>query len=219
MSFTKLTDKIYFVSGIDTDAGKTVATGWLARELMRIGRRVATLKLVQTGAKGVSPDIALHRRIMQCALPEDDDGTTAPEIYTYPASPHLAAEIDKRPINFAHIDEAVQTLAKAYDVLLIEGAGGLMVPLTRHLSTIDYVKVAGWPVLFVGSGKLGAINHAVLSLEALERRRMPLAAFVWNRWFDGADPLIAADGRDYLKTYVSKHAPQALWFDCPVIDL
>ena len=70
----KLSSGIHFVSGIDTDAGKTVCTGWLARELLRCGRRVATMKLVQTGCGDYSPDIRLHRRLMGVTLPEDEEG-------------------------------------------------------------------------------------------------------------------------------------------------
>ena len=62
-----------------------------------------------------------------------------PEIFSYPCSPHLAAEIDKRPIDFDKIERATQTLSERYDAVLLEGAGGLMVPLTRELLTIDYV--------------------------------------------------------------------------------
>ena len=76
----KLSSGIHFVSGIDTDAGKTVCTGWLARELLRCGRRVATMKLVQTGCGDYSPDIRLHRRLMGVTLPEDEEGITAPEL-------------------------------------------------------------------------------------------------------------------------------------------
>ena len=72
----KLSSGIHFVSGIDTDAGKTVCTGWLARELLRCGRRVATMKLVQTGCGDYSPDIRLHRRLMGVTLPEDEEGIT-----------------------------------------------------------------------------------------------------------------------------------------------
>ena len=90
-----LASGIHFVSGIDTDAGKTVCTGWLARELMHAGRTVATMKLVQTGCGAFSPDIRVHRRIMGVHLAEDDSLLTAPALFSYPASPHLAAEIDE----------------------------------------------------------------------------------------------------------------------------
>ena len=122
---------VYFVSGIDTNVGKSYATGILARELAAAGRSVITQKLVQTGCIGSSEDIELHRRIMGVApTREDMDMTTAPEIFTYPCSPHLATVIDGRDIDFARIDAATAVLSERYDIVLLEGAGGLMVPLT-----------------------------------------------------------------------------------------
>ena len=87
---------IEFVSGIDTDAGKSVATGWLARRLMDAGRRVATMKLVQTGNVGASEDIARHRAMMGAGPhPPDAEGRTAPSIHPPPSSPPQAAR--RRP--------------------------------------------------------------------------------------------------------------------------
>ena len=118
-----------FISGIDTDAGKSYATGWLACQMAAQGRRVATMKFIQTGCDGRSEDIEIHRRLTGTPLPEDDDLTTAPQIFSYPASPHLAARIDGRSIDFEAIDSALRRLSECYDTVLVEGAGGLMVPL------------------------------------------------------------------------------------------
>ena len=154
---------VYFISGIDTDAGKSYATGFLARELNRKGQRTITQKFIQTGNTGHSEDIDLHRRIMGIAPTDDDrEGLTMPEIFSYPCSPHLASRIDGRPINFDKIERATEELSRRYDVVLLEGAGGLMVPLTDELLTIDYIAQKGYPLLFVTSGKLGSINHTLL---------------------------------------------------------
>ena len=88
-------EKTIFVSGIDTDAGKTYCTAWLANKLRAEGRSVITQKFIQTGCTGISEDILKHREIMGIEPQEvDKDGTTCPYVMTYPASPHLAAEID-----------------------------------------------------------------------------------------------------------------------------
>ena len=98
---------IYFISGIDTDAGKSYCTAWYAKQLSRNGQRVITQKFIQTGNTGHSEDIDLHRRIMGTGyLPEDNEGLTMPEIFSYPCSPHLAARIDNRPIDFNKIENA-----------------------------------------------------------------------------------------------------------------
>lgn len=92
-----------------------------------------------------------------------------PEIFSYPCSPHLASRIDGRPIDFDKIERATEELSRRYDVVLLEGAGGLMVPLTDELLTIDYIAQKEYPLLFVTSGKLGSINHTLLSLEAIKK--------------------------------------------------
>ena len=109
---------IHFVSGIDTDAGKTVCTGWLARELMRAGRRVITMKLVQTGCDSVSPDLELHRRMTGVHFPEDEEGLTAPALFHHPASPHLAAELDGRTVEPEMLADCARRLAERYDIVL-----------------------------------------------------------------------------------------------------
>ena len=92
-------------------------------------------KFIQTGNTGHSEDIDLHRRLTGTGyLPEDKEGLTMPEIFSYPCSPHLAARIDNRPIDFDKIENATQELARRYDTVLVEGAGGLMVPPDRRIS-------------------------------------------------------------------------------------
>lgn len=211
---------VQFVSGIDTDAGKTIVTGWLARRLADEGRRIVTAKLVQTGSDELSPDILTHRRLMGTGLlSEDREGLTMPETFRYPASPHLAAELDGRPVDFPKIEKAVATLAERFESVLVEGAGGLMVPLTRECLTIDYVAARGWPVWFVTSGKLGSVNHTLLSLEALKRRNMPLAGMVFNAWCPSHDPVISDDTRAYLRGALLKFYPDAPFLVCPTLAL
>ena len=144
-------------------------------------------------------------------LPEDEEGITAPELFTYPASPHLAAKIDGRPIDLAHLIDCANKLAESYDVVLVEGAGGLAVPLTENLLTVDFVCAQNWPFVFVTSGRLGSINHAVLSLEALQRRGAELSAVIFNQCNPMPDATIEEDTREYMKRYCFSRFPQALW--------
>jgi dethiobiotin synthetase len=201
--------QLIFVSGIDTDAGKSYATGWLARRYMDQGLNVITMKPVQTGNHDYSEDIDVHRRIMGVPMqPRDVDHTTAPIIYSYPASPHWAARIDGTAIDVAVIDNALNRLAEEYDVVIIEGAGGLMVPLTDDLLTIDYPAQRGIPVSLVTNGRLGSLNHTLLSLEALQRRGIKLHSLIYNLHFDN-DKVIAEETRAYLRRYIDKNFPDA----------
>lgn len=215
-----MTAPVYFISGIDTGIGKTYATGYLAKLWNQQGIRTITQKLIQTGNSGISEDIEQHRQIMQMGwFPEDDSRLTMPEIFSYPASPHLAAKIDGRAVDFAKIAQATQQLAERYDAVLLEGAGGLMVPLTDSLLSIDYAAEKNFPVILVSSGRLGSINHTILSLEALRSRGMQLHALAYNLNDESQDALISKDTAEYLKAYLAKHFPDALWMDIPVVEL
>ena len=184
---------IYFVSGIDTGVGKTVATGVMARWLLGKGFSIATVKLVQTGCHGFSEDLDAHRAIMGVPpLPEDAAGLTAPQIFDFPASPHLAAALEHRTVDTDRISECVRKVSAKYDVTLVEGAGGLAVPLTEDFLMVDFAAAELWPVILVCSGKLGALNHALLSIEALKHRDMDLAGVVYNYCAE-ADPVIDED--------------------------
>lgn len=208
--------KVYFVSAIDTDAGKTYATGYLAKLWKDKGVNIITQKLVQTGNKDISEDIEKHRKLMQIDFTQDDhDRTTMPEIFSYPASPHLAAEIDKREIDLEKINRCTEKLKERYDVVLLEGAGGLMVPLKRELLTIDYVAKMGYEMIFVTSGKLGSINHTILSLEAIKNRGIKLKMVIYNMYPTPKDKTIMMDTMEYIKTYLAKHFPDTEYLILP----
>lgn len=205
---------VIFISGIDTDAGKTYATGYLAKKMMESGKKIATVKFIQTGCSDTSEDIEAHRKIMGVVLPEDKQGLTAPLIFTYPASAQLAAKIDGREIELSKVDEAVEKLQQKYDMVLVEGAGGLMVPLTDDFLSIDYPLTRNLPVILVTNGILGSINHTILSLEALARRRMKLHSVVYNRHFD-KDAIISEDTHNFIERYLKAHHPGVPLIDVP----
>lgn len=210
---------VFFVSGIDTGTGKSYATGYLAKVWNGNGRRTITHKLVQTGNRDISEDIEVHRRIMGCGmLPEDGMKLTMPEIFSYPCSPHLAAEIDGRDIDFRKIEDSVRELASRYDAVLVEGAGGLMVPLTRDLLTLDYAAAQGWPLILVTSGKLGSINHTLLSLEAAKNHGLELAMLMFNLYPEEEDSTISADTQGYIQDYLEKNYPGADYMTVPVLE-
>ena len=204
-----------FISGIDTDAGKSYCTAWLARQMMDRGLTVATQKFIQTGNVGRSEDIELHRRLCGIApLPEDLDLTTSPVIFSYPASAQLAARIDGREIDLRLVDRSREILSSRYDVLLIEGAGGLMVPVTDDFLTIDYISSRRLPLALVTNGILGSINHTILSLEAIAARGIELKYLLYNTHFD-TDAIIAEDTRGFISRYISRHFPTTEILDVP----
>lgn len=205
---TLLSHSVLFMTGIDTDAGKTYATAFLARAMMDAGLTVATQKFIQTGSPdGSSEDIEAHRRLCGMApLPEDIDRTTAPLVYTHPCSAQLAARLDGRDIDLTLADRSTRILSGRYDRVIVEGAGGLMVPITDTFLTIDYITTRHLPLVLTTNGRLGSINHTLLSLEAIAGRHITLAAVLYNRHFD-TDPHIAADTLAFITRRLATHHP------------
>ena len=200
--------EIIFVSGIGTNVGKSYATGWLANKLNSEKKNVITLKMIQTGNDGYSEDIDIHRKIMGLPLlDEDKDFTTAPIIMTYPASPHLAAKIDHCTIDLSKIDRSTEKLFEKYDTILMEGAGGLMVPITETYTTIDYIREHNLPLALVTNGQLGSISHTLLALEAIKTRQIKLKYVVYNPYFD-EDKIIAEETQKYLGEFLKKNFPE-----------
>lgn len=202
--------KLFFVTGIDTDAGKSIVTGVLAREWTAKGEKVITQKFIQTGmpAGALSEDIVTHRRIMGIdLLPEDLNGMTCPIIFTYPASPHLSAKLDGREIDLSLVARSGARLLEHYDTVLLEGAGGLMVPIEGFYTTADYIRDKRLPVILVTSPRLGSINHTLLSLEVCRARGIEVAMVVYNLYPPTSEP-ITSDTRDYLKTYLARYHPR-----------
>ncbi|MDY4844805.1 MAG: dethiobiotin synthase [Parabacteroides sp.] len=195
----KTKGNVYFISGIDTSVGKTAATGAIAKALAQAGKRVITQKMIQTGCERVSEDIEEHRRIQGIPFTEEDrEGWTCPYIFSYPCSPHMAAAKDGRTIDLQVITQATERLRERYEYVLLEGAGGLMVPNDFQSLTIDYIRDQGYPLILVTSGKLGSINHTLLSLFAAEQYGIPVKAIVYNQ-YPHIDALIEANTLEYLR--------------------
>jgi len=213
---------VLFVSGIDTDIGKTYATGLLAKSLMQQGVNVITQKLVQTGISkqadgelGIADDILSHRQLMGMPLqPCDLDFTTCPYRYEKPASPHLSAALANQPLNINVITDATKALQADYEMVLLEGAGGLLVPINEQLLTLDYIAEQGYPIVLVTSGRLGSINHTLLSLEAIKSRGLMIHSVIYNHIHDDAeqtDAEIANSTIDFLQAYLARYYPKAHW--------
>lgn len=209
---------IFFVTGIDTGIGKSVVTGLMARWLAQRGRTTITQKLVQTGCRGpVAEDIAVHRRLMGTeVLDVDRNGTTCPCRYIYPASPHLAACLEGRVVDTGRIDRATQRLAAAFEHVLVEGVGGVLVPLTVSMTVLDYVARRRYPLIVVGSLCLGSINHTLLTLEAAERRGVAVRGLVVN----GQHPApveIATDSKQVFAEALLRHGYPPVIVEIPEI--
>lgn len=217
MKKTDIHSQAIFITGIDTDAGKTYATASYARLLEEQGYGIITQKFIQTGCVGTSEDIEAHRRLLGTGeLEEDRLGLTAPVIFSYPASAQLAARIDGKEIDLSLINKATEELCRRYDRVLIEGAGGLMVPITDEYFAIDYVAEHHLPVVLTTNGRLGSINHTILSLNTIADYGLNLIAVIYNEYYDNdKEHEIAADTKAFIGRYLASHFPMAEYYAMP----
>lgn len=150
-----------FITGTDTDIGKTLISSWIC-----LHTGYTYFKPIQTG-NTLDVDSTTVLDLAEAKI--------LPEIYSYsqPLSPHLAAKIDG-----SYIDINLITLPD--DDVLIEGAGGVLVPLNDKFMMIDLMKILKVPVILVSSSRLGTINHTLLTLEALRGRNIPVLGVILN---------------------------------------
>jgi dethiobiotin synthetase len=175
----------YFITGTDTEIGKTLISSALIHALARKGLRVAAMKPVAAGA--VFRDGFWHNEDADL-LAAEATADLPPELATpfllrEPAAPHIAAELEHVAIDIGHILQCYDQAALQADAVVVEGVGGFCVPLTDKISTADLSQQLGLPVIMVVGLRLGCINHALLTADALAARGLMLCGWVAN-WVD-----------------------------------
>lgn len=175
--------KSFFITGTGTGVGKTLFTGLFARLAIARGLRTALIKPVQTGVRSLEEgDVGAARKLAPGLLPLPDE-LACPYLLKLEASPHLAASAEGVRIESSKIKSAIERAEREFkpDILLLEGAGGVCVPLEGDFLTSRLVAELGAPAIVVASAGLGTINHAVLTVRELERAGAELAGIAVNR--------------------------------------
>lgn len=171
-----------FVTGTDTDAGKTVVSAALLRGLAASGVRACGFKPVASGAEWGEDGLASAdaRWLLASSAPEVSLSDINPLLFEPAIAPHLAAAAIGRPIDPLELAAAHRRLTDRFPVVVAEGAGGWLTPLSDDLLLGDWVAQQGWPVLLVVRIRLGCLNHALLTAEAIAARGLPRAGWVAN---------------------------------------
>jgi dethiobiotin synthetase len=196
------------VTGTDTGAGKTVVTAALAAALVVRGRRVGVVKPAETGCR---PDPEDARALKAAACDPAPLASICPWSLPEPLAPALAAERAGVSIDVDALVAHIRARAREVDVLLVEGAGGLLVPLTRAASFADLAARLPARVLLVVGSRLGAINHALLTLEVLATRGIAIAGYVVNE-LGPPDDLAVATNADLLRSLTgARHLGTVPW--------
>ncbi|ERJ90014.1 dethiobiotin synthase [Selenomonas sp. oral taxon 892 str. F0426] len=183
--------KALFITGTGTDIGKTYVTGLIVKKLRDAGLRAGYYKAALSGAETLAdgtllPGDALHVAHTAGLAPED---AAVSYIYRDAVSPHLAAQIEGRPMDFDKVEQDFHTAKERMDYLTVEGSGGIICPLRwdneEHVILDDLALRLGLSALVVADAGLGTINAAVLTAEHLKMRGIPLKGFIFNNWTGG----------------------------------
>ncbi|MEC4889619.1 MAG: dethiobiotin synthase [Nitrospira sp.] len=168
-----------FITGTDTAVGKTLVTAALAWSLKQQGLDVGVMKPVETGVKKSRPSDAT--RLQQAAHVSDSLDLIRPYAFRLPVAPLDAARAERRSIQIARIMKAYRALHTQHNLLLVEGAGGVHVPITPSMDVLDLIGKLKASVLVIGRVGLGGVNHAMLTLNTLRERKIPVLALVLNQ--------------------------------------
>lgn len=197
-----MSGQMYFVTGTDTDVGKTVATAQLLRGFVAAGLSAVGMKPVAAGCEWRNgrlwnSDVAAHAAASNISAPAH---LACPYLFEAPISPHLAASDKGQVLDLDLMVSAAKQLQTLADVVLVEGAGGWYAPLSEDASMADLAKRLQVPVILVVGMRLGCLNHAMLSAEAILAAGLPLAGWIANQ-VDSEMPRYA-DNVQYLQTHL-----------------
>jgi len=172
----------FFVTATDTFVGKTVVSGAMIRALTILGYRVAAMKPVETGCLKdgkmlVSSDGAFLKKLTTM---EEKINVVSPYMFEAPLSPYEAARKEKKEISTDKIFKAYDGLLKNYDAVVVEGAGGLYVPLTKDYFMSDLAREMELPLIVVARPGLGTLNHTMLTIEHARSKGLVIAGVIFN---------------------------------------
>ncbi len=178
-----MSGRVVFVTGTDTEVGKTTVSGLLAAGLHARGLRVAVFKPVETGcpaAEGgeLTPLDALRLRTLARSSQALEE--VCPYTFAEPLAPAVAAERSGRSIDFRWLCDHIRKSLTDHDLALIEGAGGWLVPLTPRLTFADLALALGSTVVVVVANQLGALNHALLTVQNIRMHGARWGGYIWN---------------------------------------
>jgi dethiobiotin synthetase len=173
----------FFVVGTDTEVGKTLVSAALILKLKEVGIKAVGFKPVVAGTYRSPDGRELNEDLETLRLAsgfEHDDMHLCPYVLSTPAAPQLVAQAQGIELNIAVITKAFHNISEKFDAVVVEGAGGFLVPLNKKEDLGDTVKAIGLPVILVVGMRLGCINHALLTYEALKMRNLQVAGWIAN---------------------------------------
>jgi len=170
-----------FITGTDTGVGKTVVAAALALHFKRQGIHVGVMKPIETGVSEARIGQSDAAKLQTLVESEDALGAICPFQFALPLAPLAAAQTERRGISLRVIQQVYRLLSSRYECMVVEGVGGVYVPVAPKADIMDLIIRLKLPVVIVGKAALGGINHALLTIEALRRRKIRIAAIILNQ--------------------------------------
>jgi dethiobiotin synthetase len=193
-------NKGIFITGTDTGVGKTYVARGIAKTLRREGIDVGVMKPAETGCRKragrLVPADAVD--LMKSARVNDPLELVNPYRFSKPLAPSLAAELEGKRVDPGKIVTSFRTLSLRHDFMIVEGAGGIMVPLSGDYLYLDLAEDLHLPVMIVSRPGLGTINHTLMTISVLKKRRLKIAGVVINY------------AKDWKRGLAEKTSPQAI---------
>jgi dethiobiotin synthetase len=186
-----------FVTATDTGVGKTEVSCAILANARAAGLDAVGMKPAQSGHVPGEPSDA--ERLRDACDRSEPLETICPYTFAAPLAPAVAARVEGKEVSFGRIVDAARALAARHAALLVEGAGGLLVPLTARETYADLAAALRLPVLVVARAGLGTVNHTALTLEALRARGLALAGIVLNRTAPDDDPSVAYNAAEIAR--------------------
>ncbi len=170
-----------FITGTDTGVGKTLVTSALVMCLTQRGIDVGVMKPIETGVSRSAKAQSDGARLRRAAGSYDPMAEVSPYVFQFPVAPLSAARAEGMTVRVATIMRAFHALRQKHRLMAVEGVGGLYVPVTQSLNMLELIYRMKLLAIVVGQSGLGGINHALLTLHALRRRKIPIVALVLNQ--------------------------------------
>lgn len=193
--------RAFFITGTDTNIGKTQAACLIARSLRASGLRVGVMKPIETGCpvigEKITPQDAL--KLKEASGTEADLDLINPYRFTAPVAPDLAARLFNATIDFNRIRDIFVGLQAAHDIMLVEGAGGLLAPAAEGRSMADLAVILGAPLLIVSANRLGTINHTLLTVSCARQMGLAIKGIILNNPVDSSNDLSAGHNRSDIE--------------------
>lgn len=186
----------FFVTGTDTDVGKSYICKHLAKEFIKLGKKTGYLKPFQSGLEeGIDPDAKQIEIIAKGVIAKSSYVTKTP------CTPYISSQIDNIDYNLEKVKQDYAKLANACDVIIVEGSGGLYVPVKENILMSDVIKFLNLPTLIVARPNLGTINHTLMTIKCAQSEGIKILGVVISNYPQTTDDPVILRAKEMIEKY------------------